>query len=104
MKLPELVQTILEKEKKHPYVIAFEGMIGSGKSYEANKLMEELGSKALQISTDLFVSVPRSEWKDRIQVHDIDLSTWYDLEKIKKALESVKKKERFTVGGLLQSV
>jgi uridine kinase len=100
MKLSELVTTILEKEKKHPYVIAFEGMIGSGKSYEANKLMEELGSKALQISTDLFVTVPRSEWKDRIQVHDIDLCTWYDLQKIKQALESVKRKERFTVEGL----
>jgi len=100
MKLPELIQTILEKEKKHPYVIAFEGMIGSGKSYEANKLMEELGSKAQQISTDLFVTVPRSEWKDRIQVHDIDLCTWYDLQKIKQALESVKRKERFTVEGL----
>ena len=100
MKLPELVTTILEKEKKHPYVIAFEGMIGSGKSYEANKLMKELGSKAFQISTDLFVTVPRSEWKDRIQVHDIDLCTWYDLQKIKQALESVKRKERFTVEGL----
>ncbi len=100
MKLPELVQTILQKEKKHPYVIAFEGMIGSGKSYEANKLMEELGSNAQQISTDLFVTVPRSEWGNRIEVHDIDLSSWYDLQKIKQALESAKKKERFTVNGL----
>ncbi len=100
MKLPELVQTILQKEKKHPYVIAFEGMIGSGKSYEANKLMEELGRNAQQISTDLFVTVPRSEWGNRIEVHDIDLSTWYDLQKIKQALESAKKMERFTVDGL----
>ncbi|MEM7007711.1 MAG: hypothetical protein AAF462_01085 [Thermodesulfobacteriota bacterium] len=100
MKLPELVQTILAKEKKHPYVIAFEGMIGSGKSYEANKLIQELGSKALQISTDLFVTVPRSEWSDRLEVHDIDLSSWYDLQKIKKALESVKNKESFTIDGL----
>lgn len=97
MKLPELVQTILEKEKKHPYVIAFEGMIGSGKSYEANILKEQLGGKAQQISTDLFVSVPRSEWSGRIEAHDIDLHTWYDLQKIKQALESVKRKERFTV-------
>ena len=100
MKLSELVQYILDQEKKHPYVIAFEGMIGSGKSYEAGKLMEQLGSNALQISTDLFVTVPRSEWSDRIEVHDINLSTWYDLQKIKRALESVKRKESFTVDGL----
>ncbi len=100
MKLPELVETILQKEKKHPYVIAFEGMIGSGKSYEAGKLMEVLGSKAQQISTDLFVTVARAEWSNRIEEHHIDLSSWYDLQKIKQALESVKKKERFTVDGL----
>ncbi len=100
MKLPELVQTILQQEKKHPYVIAFEGMIGSGKSYEAGKLAEELGSRALQISTDLFVTVPRSQWADRLEVHDIDLSSWYDLQKIKNALESAKRKESFTVDGL----
>ncbi|GJM16700.1 MAG: hypothetical protein DHS20C13_20270 [Thermodesulfobacteriota bacterium] len=100
MKLDELVETILKQEKKHPYVIAFEGMIGSGKSYEANLLKEQLGGKVQQISTDLFVSVPRSEWPKRLEVHDIDLHTWYDLQKIERALESVKKKERFTVDGL----
>lgn len=100
MKLSELVEFILSKEKKHPYVIAFEGMIGSGKSYEANLLKEQLGDKAQQISTDLFVSVPRSEWPKRIEVHDIELHTWYDLQKIKQALESVKRNERFTVEGL----
>ena len=100
MKLPELVQTIIEKEKKHPYVIAFEGMIGSGKSYEANLLKEQLGGKAQQISTDLFVSVPRSEWPKRLEVHDVDLHTWYDLQKIKQALESVKRKQSFIVSGL----
>ncbi len=100
MKLTELVQTILEKEKKHPYVIAFEGMIGSGKSYEANLLKEQLGDKAQQISTDLFVSVPRSKWSKRLEVQDIDLHTWYDLQKIKEALHSVKRKKSFTVTGL----
>jgi len=100
MKLNELVETILEKEKKHPFVIAFEGMIGSGKSYEAEKLKEQLGAKTLLLSTDLFVSVPRSEWTERLNKDDIDLSTWYNLKKIKKALESVKQKERFTVDGL----
>jgi len=100
MKLTELVETIINKEKKHPYMIAFEGMIGSGKSYEANLLKERLGAKAQQISTDLFVRVPRSEWPKRLEVHDVDLHTWYDLQKIKQALELVKRKERFTVDGL----
>lgn len=100
MKLPELVKTIFEREKTHPYVIAFEGMIGSGKSYEAEKLMEQLGGKSQLISTDLFVSVPRTEWPERLETHDIDLGTWYNLLKIKEALEKVKKREQFTVTGL----
>jgi len=100
LKIDELVEMILAKEKKHPYVIAFEGMIGSGKSYEANLLKENLGGKAQQISTDLFVSVPRSEWPKRIDVHDVVLHTWYDLQKIRKALQSVKRNERFSVKGL----
>ncbi len=100
MKLTELVETIINKEKKHPYAIAFEGMIGSGKSYEANLLKEQLGGKAQQISTDLFVSVPRSEWPKRLELHDVDLHTWYDLQKIKQALESIKRKQNFAVRGL----
>lgn len=100
MKLAELVQVIIDKGKQNPYVIAFEGMIGSGKSYEAEKLKEQLGAKTLLLSTDLFVSVPRSEWTDRLNNDDIDLSTWYDLKKIKQALESINKKEKFTVTGL----
>lgn len=100
MKLPELVQTILEKEKEHPYVIAFEGMIGSGKSYEAGKLKDQLEGKIILITTDLFISVPRSEWTERIENDDIDLTTWYDLKKIKQALASIKRKENFTITGL----
>jgi uridine kinase len=100
MKLPELVQTILEKEKKHPYIIAFEGMIGSGKSYEAGKLKDQLEGKIILITTDLFISVPRSEWTERIENDDIDLTTWYDLKKIKQALASSKRKENFTITGL----
>lgn len=100
MKLDELVRTVLEKEKTNPFIIAFEGMIGSGKSYEAGKLTEALGSNTLLVSTDLFVCVPRSEWEERLEHHDIDLSEWYDLGKIKDALESCRKREKFTVGGL----
>jgi len=100
MKLPELVQDILKQDKNIPYIIAFEGMIGSGKSYEAEKLKQELNSKVLLISTDLFVRVPRSEWTERLADDDINLSEWYDLHKIKEALELSRKRGIFTIKGL----
>lgn len=100
MKLAELTKTILNQGKKHPYVIAFEGMIGSGKSYEANILKEMLGEKAQQISTDLFVSVPRSDWPSRLEAHSVELHTWYDLQKIVNTLKAVKREEAFTINGL----
>lgn len=100
MNLEELVDYIQNKEKKHPYVIAFEGMIGSGKSYEANLLMQKLGGKAQQISTDLFVCVPRSEWPERLEAHTVELHNWYDLQKIVNTLKRVKSEESFTINGL----
>ena len=100
MKIDELVETILSKEKKHPYVLALEGMIGSGKSYEAEKLFELLECESLLISTDLFVTVPRSEWTKRLDEESLDLREWYHLPKIKKTLESIKNEEVFTVSGL----
>ncbi|HSE84577.1 MAG TPA: AAA family ATPase [Thermodesulfobacteriota bacterium] len=101
MKFSELIQTIREKKEKiHPHIIALEGIIGSGKSYEAEKLKEELGGKTILLSTDLFVTVDRHEWTQRVQHGSIDLREWYDLPKVKKTLESIKKKEVFTITGL----
>ena len=100
MKIDELVQTILSKEKKHPYILAMEGMIGSGKSYEAKKLTHLLECKSLLLSTDLFVTVPRSGWARRLGEDGLDLKNWYDLPKIKDTLASIKKEESFKVGGL----
>ena len=100
MKIAELIETIRCKEKKHPYILALEGMIGSDKSYEAEKLFELLGCKSLLITTDLFVTVPRSEWAKRLDDEDLDLRDWYDLPKIKKSLESIKIGEFFTITGL----
>lgn len=100
MRFAELVETIRQKEKKHPYVISLEGLIGSGKSYEAEKLIEELDGKSLLISTDLFLIVPRAEWTNRIEEENIDLKEWYHLPKIKQTLESIKMQEQFTVTGL----
>ena len=100
MKLAELVQTIREKPKKSPYTMALEGVIGCGKSYEAEKLKDELGEKSLLLSTDLFVKVGRNEWSERIQQGAIDLRQWYDLPKIRDTLESINRQEKFTITGL----
>ena len=95
MKIVELIETIRGKEKKHPHILVLEGMIGSGKSYEAEKVFELLECESLLISTDLFVTVPRSEWAKRLDDEDLDLRNWYDLPKIKKTLESIKIGEFF---------
>ena len=100
MKLAELVQTIRHEPKNSLYTMALEGVIGSGKSYEAEKLKDELGEKTLLLSTDLFVKVGRNEWNGRIQKGDIDLREWYDLHKIREALESINRQEKFTIAGL----
>lgn len=100
MNFYELIQTIGEKPKKRPHVNASEGIIGSGKSYEAEKLIEELDGKSLLISTDLFLIVPRAEWTNRIEEENVDLKEWYHLPKIKQTLGSIKMQEQFTVKGL----
>jgi len=100
MKFQELVDEIHTKPKKHPYTIALEGIIGSGKSYQAEHLLKELGGNSLIISTDLFVTVGRHDWTKQLEENHIDLRTWYDLNKIKDTLTSVKKMESFTITGL----
>ena len=100
MNFQELVEEIHKKPKKHPYTIALEGIIGSGKSYQAEHLLKELGGNSLIISTDLFVTVGRHDWTSRLENDHIDLRTWYDLNKIRDTLTSVKKMESFTITGL----
>jgi len=97
MKFTELVEEIKHKEKKHPYTIALEGVIGSGKSYQAEHLLNELGGKSLIITTDLFVTVGRHDWVSELENDRIDLRRWYDLAKIRKTLTSVKNMESFTI-------
>ena len=100
MNFSQLVDEIHKKPKKHPYTIALEGIIGSGKSFQAEHLKNELGGNSLIISTDLFVTVGRNDWIPRLENDDIDLRSWYDLEKIKNTLTSVKNMESFTITGL----
>jgi len=100
MKFTELLEEIKHKEKKHPYTIALEGVIGSGKSYQAEHLLKEIGGKSLIITTDLFVTVGRHDWVSKLEYDQIDLRNWYDLVKIRDTLASVKKMESFTITGL----
>ncbi len=100
MKLPELIKSIEDKSRERPYIIALEGIIGSGKSYEADKITHELRGNNLNISTDLFVTVARHEWTERLGKPNLDLREWYDLEKIRRALQSIKNREAFTIYGL----
>ena len=100
MKFDELVEEIHQKPKKHPYTIALEGVIGSGKSFQAEHLLKELGGNSLIVPTDLFVTVGRHDWTKMLEENHIDLRTWYDLNKIRDTLTSVKNMESFTITGL----
>lgn len=100
MKFTELVEEIKHKEKIHPYTIALEGVIGSGKSYQAEHLKNSLGGSSLIISTDLFVTVGREYWTKYLDEDRVVLRDWYDLKKIKETLENVKSKKSFTITGL----
>lgn len=100
MKLGELVTEIRGRARSFPYVIALEGTIGSGKSYEGELLHEALSPDALLISMDLFVCVPRSLWERKIGEEDISLRDWYDIDKVRDTLRSVREKKIFGVSGL----
>ena len=100
MNLLNTVKDIVKKSDKIPFIIAVEGIIGSGKSDVANKLKEHFGKGAIVLATDLFITVNRNEWKKRVREGNIVLRDWYDLEKIRETLEKIKRKERFIISGL----
>ncbi len=100
MKFESIVRQIREDAKYYPYIISLDGTIGSGKSYDAEKLHEALGENSLLMSMDLFVCVRRAEWDERVEEGNIDLREWYDIEKVKKTLESIKENRKFKVSGL----
>lgn len=100
MDFGEIAREIRARAKTSPYIIAIEGTIGSGKSYEGEKLHEALGSDSILITMDLFVCVSRSEWVQLAKKGDIVLRDWYDIDKVKEVLQSVKKKEVVSVSGL----
>ena len=100
MKFPAILEAIHNTEREQPLVIALDGTIGSGKSYEAEKLREALGNDSMLMTMDLFVRVKRAEWDERIERGKIDLREWYDLEKVREALRSVKDRQQFKVSGL----
>jgi len=100
MKLSELVEEIRDEAATYPYVLALDGTIGSGKSYEAEKLHQALGDDSLLMSMDLFVRIRRSDWDERLEKGHIHLRQWYDIEKVKDTLGLIKGKKKFTVSGL----
>ena len=100
MKFPEIVEAVRNTETESPLVIAIDGTIGSGKSYEAEKLHEALGGDSILMTMDLFVCVKRAEWDERLEHGKIDLREWYDLEKVKEILQSVKERRQFKLSGL----
>lgn len=100
MELGELVTEIRRRAGSFPYVIALEGTIGSGKSYEGEKLHEALSPDALLMPMDLFVCVPRSLWERKIEEGGIRLRDWYDIDKVRDTLLLVRGKKAFDVSGL----
>jgi uridine kinase len=100
MVLGDVVGEIRRRAEKYPYIIALDGTIGSGKSYEGEKLREALGDNSMLMSMDLFVRVKRSEWDERIEQGHIDLRQWYDIEKVKRTIQSIKERKKFKVSGL----
>ena len=100
MDLGELAGQIRSRAKVFPYIIAIDGTIGSGKSYEAAKLYEALGDDSLLMSMDLFVRVRRTDWDDKLEKGHIHLRQWYNIDKVRETLGLIKDRKKFKVSGL----
>lgn len=100
MDLGEIAGEIRARAKTYPYIIAIDGTIGSGKSYEAEKLHEALGDKSLLMSMDLFVCVKRTDWDEELKKGHIHLRQWYNIEKVRETLSLIKDRKKFKVSGL----
>jgi uridine kinase len=100
MVLGEVVREIRRRAEEYPYIIAIDGTIGSGKSYDAERLHEALGGNSLLMSMDLFVRVRRCEWDERIEQGHIVLRQWYDIKKVNRTFQSIKERKKFKVSSL----
>ncbi len=100
MDFGDIVGKIRARAKTFPYIIAIDGTIGSGKSYLGKKLKEALSPRALLITMDLFVCVPRSEWDSKIEEGNIRLRDWYDMGKAKEMLLSIRSNKTFEISGI----
>jgi len=90
MDLGELAGQIRSRAKTFPFIIAIDGTIGSGKSYTGEKLKEALSPGAFLIAMDYFVSIPRKDWDRRIEGGHLRLRDWYDMDKARDVLISIK--------------
>lgn len=84
-------------------VIAVDGSIGSGKSYFGEKLKEALSPQSLLLPMDLFVCLCRHEWEEKARVGEVDLRSWYDIDKVRDTLRAVKSGEAVNLTGLYKN-
>jgi len=101
--LKEIANRIVERAGDFPAIIAVDGSIGSGKSYFGERLREALSPNSLLLAMDLFVCICRHEWEDRARAREVDLRRWYDIDKVKDALRSVKSGKAVELTGLYRN-
>ncbi|MFI5323150.1 MAG: hypothetical protein ACHQ6U_06400 [Thermodesulfobacteriota bacterium] len=100
MVLGEVVSEIRRHAEKYPYIIALDGTIGSRKNYDGERLHEALSPGAELVSMDLFVCVPRSLCDRKIGEGHIRLRDWYDIDKVRDTLSSVRENKIYSISGL----
>jgi len=84
-------------------VIAVDGSIGSGKSYFGEKLREAFSPHSLLLPMDLFVCLCRHEWEGKARAGEVNLRSWYDIDKVRDTLRAVKSGEAVELAGLYRN-
>lgn len=84
-------------------MIAVDGTIGSGKSYFGEKLREALYPDSILLPMDLFVCLCRHEWEGKARGGDINLRSWYDIDKVRNTLRAAKSGEAVKLTGLYRN-
>ncbi len=85
IKMEEILRKINEyqhqKRDGKPVTVVIEGIIGSGKSYLAGRIIEYFPEGSILLTMDLFFSVIRSEWKRKFENNRGVLLDWYNQKK-----------------------
>lgn len=104
MQFVDVVNEIHSRAKRFPFIIAVDGTIGSGKSYEGQRLHETLQPGSVLVSMDLFVCLDRAGWVCKAEEGDVSLRDWYDIGKVRDMLRSVRAGHEVEVSGLYDIV